>query len=276
MHGHDPTFIIAGAMKASTSAAAHNLNMHEDVYVVTPWWKKRVNESYGITASDLAGGLASEESKELDFFNLKENADLGIEFYKQYFPLARPHRGEASPNYFHLQEKHYEGCLDRMKAALSPDLKIIIILRDPIKRAFSHWNHLQRPEINFSTRFKGKSFNECTELTSGPKANNSLLNRSSYADNLVAYRDAFGVNNIYVTTQEAIKKDQIGEYNKMYQFLGANELSEDPGYRLHHNAKYDTTIDEASQQFLQVYFAPDIKKVKEMYPDLDYSDWFTY
>jgi len=276
MQPHDPTFIIAGAMKASTSAAAINLNKHEDIYVVTPWWKKRINESYGIVASDLAGGLSAEGSKELDFFNLKANADKGIEFYRQYFPLARPHKGEASPNYFHLEEKQNAGCLDRMKSMLNPDTKIIILLRDPIKRAFSHWNHIQRPNQNFGERFKGKTFNECTELMCGEKAKNSILNRSKYADNLIAFREAFGAENIYVGLQESIKKDQVGEYNKIHQFLGADIVTEDPGYKEVHEASYDVTLDEASQQFLQIYFAPDVNKVKEMYPDLDYSDWFTY
>lgn len=276
MQSHDPTFIIAGAMKASTSAAAINLNKHEDVYVVTPWWKKRVHESYGIDASTLAGGLKSEGSKELDFFNLKANFDKGIEFYRQYFPLARPHKGEASPNYFHLEEKQNSGCLERMKSSLNPETKIIILLRDPIKRAFSHWNHIQRPNQDFGARFKGKTFNEATELMCGEKAKNSILNRSKYSDNLKAFRDAFGAHNVYVALQERIKADQLGEYNKMLKFLGASELTEDPGYKDVHEATYDVSLDEASQQFLQIYFAPDVNKVKEMYPDLDYSGWFTY
>ena len=276
MQGHDPTFIIAGAMKASTSAAAINLNRHEDIYVVTPWWKKRVNEVKEIDTTGLVGGLGSEASKELDFFNLKANTDLGIEFYRQYFPLARPHRGEASPNYFHVEEKQNAGCIERMKSMLNPETKIIILLRDPIKRAFSHWNHIQRPDQDFGARFKGKTFNECTELMCSEKSKNSILNRSKYADNLIAFRDAFGVENIYVGLQESIKKNQVAEYNKMYEFLGASTVAEDPGYREVHEASYDVPLDEASRQFLQIYFAPDVKKVKEMYPDLDYSDWFTY
>lgn len=276
MQRHDPTFIIAGAMKASTSAAAINLNKHEDVYCVSPWWKNRVNESYGVVPSDLVGGLADIDSKELDFFNLTKNWEKGIEFYRQYFPLARPARGEASPNYFHLEEKAYEGCLERMKSSLSTDLKIIILLRDPINRAFSHWNHIQRPDCSFGERFKNKSFNECTELMCEEKHSNSILNRSTYAANIKAYQDAFGKDNVYVATQEAIKKDAVAEYNKIYTFLGVDTLTEDPGYKQVHQVNYEIPLDEATRQFLQIYFAPDVKKVKEMYPNIDYSDWFTY
>jgi len=47
----DPNFIIVGVMKGSTSAAAVNLNMHPDLYCVTPYWKQKVNTKYNIDNS---------------------------------------------------------------------------------------------------------------------------------------------------------------------------------------------------------------------------------
>ena len=60
-------------MKGSTSAAAWNLNKHDDVFCLTPYWKDKVNTFYGYNTDDFTGGLAQESSKETDFFCLQDN-----------------------------------------------------------------------------------------------------------------------------------------------------------------------------------------------------------
>ena len=43
MNSNTPNFIIAGVMKAGTTAAAFNLNKHQDIYVATTYqsWLKK-------------------------------------------------------------------------------------------------------------------------------------------------------------------------------------------------------------------------------------------
>jgi hypothetical protein len=274
MKSHLPNFIIAGVMKGSSSATAHNLNKNIDVYCLTAKNKEMINAHYGVDITAFKGGLANSVSKELDFFNKWVNYKQGIEFYKQYFPYYRIAMGEASPNYFYVNEPWHENTIKRMKRDI-PNAKIIIILRDPITRAFSHWNHTQQPGIKFGTQFKDLTFNECTEQWETPE-NNSLIQRSLYLENLNSYRDAFGAENVYVTTQEAVKASNLDEYNKIYNFLGVPTLDSDPGYRDVHSREYDTTIDDSSLAFLKTYFKSDVDGVKALYPDLDYSTWYTY
>ena len=47
MYSNTPNFIIAGVMKAGTTAAAFNLNKHPDIYMVTTFWKNKVLKKYG-------------------------------------------------------------------------------------------------------------------------------------------------------------------------------------------------------------------------------------
>ena len=275
MNSYLPNFIIAGVMKGSSSAAAHNINKNLDVYCLTTNQKQKINEHYKINPNNFSGGLGNSKSKELDFFNRWDNYQHGIEFYKQYFPYYRIAMGESSPNYFYTKEPWQENTVKRMKRDI-PNAKIIIILRDPITRAFSHWNHAQSPEAKFgSSNIRGKSFNECTEQLENP-LENTIISRSLYLENLNAYRDAFGAENVYVTTQEAIKASNLDEYNKIYTFLGVPTLDSDPGYREVHSREYDTTIDDSSLAFLKTYFKSDVDGVKALYPNLDYSAWYTY
>lgn len=274
MQSNLPNFIVAGVMKGSTTAAAKNLAKHIDVYCVSPWWKAKINTQYQHDISNLTQGLSNEKSKEMDFFNKYQNYQRGIDFYKRYFPLYRIAMGESSPNYFYCNEGQSPNTVKRMKRDI-PDAKIIIILRDPIDRAFSHWNHIQKPQNNFGLQYKDLTFNECTEQWATPE-NNNILQRSLYTDNLNIYIEGFGKEKIYVTTQEAVKADNLGEYNKMFTFLGVDELDSDPGFIIPNSGSYDTTLDDPSKAFLKTYFKSDVDSVKALYPDLDYSGWNTY
>lgn len=277
MKKQKPTFLVAGVMKAGTSAAAVNLNLHPEVYCVTPYWKSKVVDNYAYDTGSFAGGMANDESKELDFFNLTQNFDQGLEVYESYFPVHSNIRGESTPNYFYVDETIYDGMLPRMSASLDvANTKIIIILRDPITRAYSHWNQIQKPGVSWGQRFKDKTFNECTEQASGAGAKNSILGRSKYVNNLTSYREVFGENNIHVTTQEAILANPLTEYNKMWEFLGTFPLPSDPGFRLSNTSDYSGSIDPADVEWCKNYFKNDVTLTKHLYPDLDYSGWNTY
>lgn len=275
MKKNTPNFLVVGVMKGSTSAAAWNLNKHDDVFCLTPYWKDKVNTFYGYNTDDFTGGLAQESSKETDFFCLQDNFNLGRDIYESYFPQSKVAIGEASPNYFHLEEALYPKTIENIGLTLGSP-KIIILLRDPISRSFSHWNHIQRPGAGFGARFKGRTFNESTELTSNPGAKNSILNRSKYVDNINKYRNAFGAENVYVGIQEEIKANPAVEYNKIFNFLGVTDLPLDTTYNAIHEASYDTTLDEPTKTWLKSYFKSDVDAVKALYPDLDYSKWNTY
>ena len=273
-----PNFLIVGVMKAGTSGAALNLNMHPEIYCVTPYWKKKTIEKHSYNTGSFVGGMSNEQSKEMDFFNLKTNYDNGIDVYKNFFPMnSIPNRGESSPNYFCLDENRYSGCMTRMAEGLNTeDTKIIVFLRDPITRAYSHWNHIQQPDCTFGQRYKGKTFNECTEQASNPAANNAILGRSMYANNIASYRSTFGNDNVYVVTQEAVVANPLVEYNKIFDYLGTFHLPTDPGFVMSNVSDYTGSIDSQSLNWCKDYFKNDVTLVKALYPDLDYSAWNSY
>ena len=273
-----PNFLVVGVMKAGTSGAALNLNMHPEIYCITPYWKKRMIEKYSYNTGSFVGGMSNENSKEMDFFNLKTNYDHGIDVYKSFFPInSVPNRGESSPNYFCLDENRYSGCMARMAEGLDTEnTKIIVFLRDPITRAYSHWNHIQQPGTTFGQRYNGKTFNECTEQASNPAQKNAILGRSLYANNLASFRSTFGGDNVYVVTQESMVANPLVEYNKIFNFLGTFDLPTDPGFIMANVSDYTGSIDSQSLNWCKDYFKNDVTLVKALYPDLDYSGWNSY
>lgn len=103
-------FIVIGAQKAGTTALFDHL------------------------ADDPALGLS--DIKEAHFFD-DETVDWAAPDYGPYharFDWSRPAiRGEATPIYI-----YWPGALERI-AAYNPAIKLVLMLRDPVERAWSHW-----------------------------------------------------------------------------------------------------------------------------------------
>jgi hypothetical protein len=114
-----PAFIIAGTQKSGTTALATLLS--SSCYIKFP------------------------PQKEVHFFDLLKNFNQGIEYYlKKFEPVARTNRsnlvnrvvpmyGEASP--FYLASR--DAC--RRIAETKPNMKLIVLLREPVARAYSEY-----------------------------------------------------------------------------------------------------------------------------------------
>lgn len=107
-----PHFIIIGAMKSGTTTLYRHLALHPDV--------------------DMS------RDKETDFFVAEKNWPQGLDWYGAQFTRADAVRGEASPNYTKCRD--FTGVPERM-AGLCPYVRLIYILRDPVKRAESQFSH---------------------------------------------------------------------------------------------------------------------------------------
>lgn len=104
------SFVIAGAQKGGTTALFDYLGDYPDI--------------------------ALPDEKELHFFD-DENHDWAKPDYAAYHdrftdPAGRP-CGEATPIYV-----YWPSSLERI-ATYNPAMKVIVVLRDPVQRAWSHW-----------------------------------------------------------------------------------------------------------------------------------------
>lgn len=105
-----PTFLILGTQKGGTTSLWDYLSRHP-----------AVSATY---------------NKEIHFFDL--NYSRGLDWYLAHFPSSRSTptvTGEASPYYmFH---PHAPGRI----ANTVPDARLIVLLRNPVDRAYSHYQH---------------------------------------------------------------------------------------------------------------------------------------
>jgi len=180
-----PNFLIVGAQKSGTTALHYLLRTHPDVFFPPG-------------------------RNEVHFFDLDENFERGLEWYESLF---ESHRGEAaigecSP--FYMFEP---AAAPRIKRILS-DVKLLVILRDPVARAYSHYWH----EVRWG--FEALSFEEALaqeslRLRSGTvhhRRHHSYVARGHYSRQIERLFDLFGRDRILVLLNEelSVHPDRVG------------------------------------------------------------------
>jgi hypothetical protein len=171
----------------------------------------------------------------------------GRRWYRSHFPTTQARRaapdsdgrpaisGEASPYY--LSHPHAA----RRAAALVPDAQIIVALRDPVDRAFSHYQERVRQGIETLPTFGAAIAAEDDRLRgewermvddpsylSAPHLNFGYVAQSRYDIGLESWLDAFGAARTLVLRSEDFYTDERAVLADVRAFLGCTpaELAE--------------------------------------------------
>ncbi|CAK9064878.1 Heparan sulfate glucosamine 3-O-sulfotransferase 6 (Heparan sulfate D-glucosaminyl 3-O-sulfotransferase 6) (3-OST-6) (Heparan sulfate 3-O-sulfotransferase 6) (h3-OST-6), partial [Durusdinium trenchii] len=145
----------------------------------------------------------------LDWFDARAgNADNLAWYASRFAPFQDAGAiGEDSTTYLLS-----ESAPPRIKALL-PEVKLIFLLRDPVKRAHSQYWHLMR------TARLACSFEEALTRHS------SIILGSTYAPALKRYLDLFGPDQVHIAVFEDFLKDQQGFVDTMTDYIGVPRMS---------------------------------------------------
>lgn len=151
------------------------------------------------------------DPKEVDFFSYY--FDRGYRWYEGHFETGPGIRicFENSPSYFH--DPRAAG----RARGYSPDLKILALLREPVKRAFS--NHMH--EI-----IKGH-IAPCP-FEEGLDNNPAYLEQGLYATHLARWFDAFPAGQVRVMFAEEIALDARAAARDVFEFCGVDPEFDSP------------------------------------------------
>lgn len=199
-----PNFLVIGAMKSGTTSLFHYLQAHPQV-----------------SMSPL---------KEVDFFIEEGNWSRGLDWYRRQFdddPKAVA-IGEASTSYTKYPE--YEGVPERIEACL-PEVRLIYVVRDPIERIRSHYQH------------RVLAGSEREPLEDAVVRDPSYLNCSRYALQLERYLERFRREQILVITSEELRASRAATVARVYDFIGAEaaflpDVLEQEFYKTQERASY--------------------------------------
>ncbi len=221
-----PDFIIIGAQKGGTTSLQHTLGAHPDVYM----------------ASGESG-----QHKEIHYFNDRKNWHKGIDWYSSLFCNPDKLQGEKTPNYLPDRQAHA-----RM-AQVVPNAKLILSLRNPVKRAYSAWNHYN--QILDQSAGWGWRIQTFEQAISDPaRCFKSLLYFGMYAQHLKSLFSYYPREQIHIVIAERMRANIDEEYNKILDFLNLPYKAVE--FRRIHVRKYAEPMDKQIRLEFEEYFRP--------------------
>lgn len=207
-----PDFYIIGTMKSGTTALYMHLETHPDILPA--------------------------HHKEVHYFNT--HRDLGERYFRSNFPPAsaceprenswgRQIVGEATPDYvFHPASA-------KLCQKITPNARFIMLMRNPIDRAFSHWKQGRRFE------FEDQDFDRAVALEERRLAGEadklerdihyysyrhqmySYLARGRYAEQIERWLTYFRREQMLFINSDDMFKNGLDVYGRVTDFLGISD-----------------------------------------------------
>ncbi|CAD5124984.1 DgyrCDS13227 [Dimorphilus gyrociliatus] len=183
-----PHAIVIGVKKGGTRALLEFLRIHPDVGAPGP---------------------------EVHFFDKRYGN--GLEWYRQQMPstLSDQLTIEKTPSYFVMKD------VPRRVYEMSPSVKLIVVVRDPVTRAISDYTQQlsKRPNI--------QSFEKFVFVDDQSKVINSswaAIRIGIYAKHLRRWLDYFSLAQIHFVNGERLVTDPAGQLAKVESFLGLRPI----------------------------------------------------
>ena len=191
-----PNFFILGAAKCGTTTLQDIVAQHPGIYMT--------------------------REKEPRFFDADQYFSKGIQQYlADHFSAASEFeiRGEATPHYFHRGDV----TADRILSCCGSDLRFVLILRDPVARAWSHYLHMRRIGAEPES-FEHALDIEAERLKNKRHAWVGYFSDGLYASQLDIWLDKFDRSRFLFLLDEELRADPAGKARTVFSFLGADTV----------------------------------------------------
>jgi hypothetical protein len=215
--------------------------------------------------------VAPPHSKQLHYFDY--NFSEGPDWYARQFPSAVKRRlfalrhgrpfltGEATPSYV-----DHPSAAERIHEML-PDVRLIVQLRNPIDRAYSHYRMTVREgdeDLPFEAAVDAEEARLAGEVDrvrddpgyrSLPLGRWSYLRRGCYAEHLEPWLERFPREQLLVLTVDELQADWAGTIGRCWSFLGLPPHDPGPPLRKLDGGAHEPLSAETRAR-LGEYFAP--------------------
>lgn len=231
-------FLIVGAQKSGTTAAAHNLDLHPQLSVFS--------------------GVTEYGQREIEFFN--QHWDRGKAWYFSHFEGLMGITGEKTAELLHRT-----GCHARISATV-PEAKLIVLLRCPVQRAFSQWRMARYDKQDETRSFEQVVKEELlliddrqyldafSQALPGPVSSwrEGYLLKGLYLDQLRSLSCHFTPAQILVLISERVRVHMGREYSRVFEHLGVDNV--DCAFAEHFPGKGSPLLSAATARALSDFY----------------------
>jgi len=202
-----PNFLIVGAAKCGTTSLHNYLNQHPDIFM--PSYNNQ--------------GMKVKEPRFLIKDVVQNRLHNGVWNWEEYQSLfhrvkAEKAIGESTVLYLY----YYKHAIENIKKYLGEDIKIIIMLRNPIDRAFSAYTHVARSvkeNLTFEEALSLESRRLENDLTLTPMVR--YKDMGLYFRMVQAYMQAF--SKVKIIFYDEFKENTADVVNGCFEFLGVSK-----------------------------------------------------
>jgi hypothetical protein len=239
-----PSFIMIGAQRCGTTSLFRALMAHPQV--VRPAFHKGIN-----------------------YFDL--NYHRGMRWYRGHFPIAEVARhrtaGRGTPAAFEASGYYlyHPFAIERIASDL-PGVKLVVMLRDPVERAFSAYKHEYARGYEWETfeqalgledeRLVGEIDRMRWDATyeSFPHRHHSYRHRGQYADQLDGVYQHFPGSQVHIIESEAFFAQPGAEYQRLLRFLGLHPFESARFDR--YNTRPGAPMEARTRKLLEEHYRP--------------------
>lgn len=255
-----PDFLLIGAKRSGSTSLYRYLGEHAQVAPLFP------------SARHLP--LMREDQKGVHYFDHPAGAH-SLRWYRAHFPTrvarARAGRrvaGEASPYYlFHPRAA-------ARAADAIPKAQILVLLREPVARTYSHWSEQRRngvEPLEFEAALDAepaRTAGEETRLAADPHAasfaheHQSYVAQSEYVDALARWFARYPRERVLVLRSEDLYGAPQATFDRVTDFLGLarHRLRDARAW----NAAPRAPLEPATHERLEAHFAPFRRRLAEL------------
>lgn len=240
-------FVIGGAQKAGTTALAWMIVDHPKLMIAM--------------------------GKEAHWFdderNFRRGAGPDSTYEERYFAGAEDGTTlfDATPSYL-----WWPRAPERIRA-YNPAMRWVVLLRDPVERAYSHWN-MARSRGTEDLGFVGAVAAEAERMrTADPDRAQriSYFSRGLYAHQVRRLWNLFPRDQTLILRSERLDADPAGVVGEVLEFVGVEPLAEvEPQRR--NVGSYAAPIDPEERRVVRAMYERDIRDLEGLL-GWDLSDW---
>ena len=204
---HGPTFLVAGAGRSGTTGLVEGLRTHPEVFVTHP----KEPQFFALHGRPVDFRAPGDEATINRVAVTDEASYLAL-----FAGTDRPHRGDGSVSTLYHHARAIPKILE-----LNPQMKIVIILREPVDRAYSAYQYMRargfEPEETFLPAFeseaqrRGAHWHHLWHYES----------MSRYADAVGAFLGAFPDDQVGVWFYDDLQADYATTVAEVLRFVGA-------------------------------------------------------
>jgi hypothetical protein len=240
-------FVIGGTQKGGTSALDSFLRQHPQICM-------------------------PRTKKELHYFDNEKNfrRRANYKHYHAHFRPERRHRviGEATPIYMYWEAAPYRIW------SYNPEMKWILVLRNPVERAFSAWNmetKRKAEHLSFRAALEQEP-TRCREALPLQHRVFSYIDRGFYAHQVRRIFNIFGAENSLILLNEDLRADHRNTLGKVFKFLRVDNQKTPPQATVFEHDYDEKIAPDLYSKVVDVFYF-DIKELERLL-GRDLSRWY--